>query len=164
VPHDGKGGLLCGVGEVSLNSIAVARRLSFLSALVEVGAFAFLATELNDVAEGAIGGVADQPKTTATVGAPLHAILPSLQFCNPPERRANAATLRDVAHIRVSSVIRIAGPADHADHNPADLKNERITSAHRTADRRGEPVADVSIPSGYGGESRSVIRRAKHAD
>jgi hypothetical protein len=53
------------------------------SSLVEVGALAFLATELDDAAEGAIGGVADQPKTTATVGAPLHAILPSLQFCNP---------------------------------------------------------------------------------
>jgi hypothetical protein len=48
----------------------------FRSALVEEGAFAFLATELDDAAEGAIGGVADQPKATATVGAPLHAILP----------------------------------------------------------------------------------------
>jgi len=82
------GTLLCDVGEVSLTSIPGARRLCFLSALVEVGGFAFLAAELDDVAEGAIGGVADQPKTTATVGAPLHAILPSLQFLNPPERRA----------------------------------------------------------------------------
>jgi hypothetical protein len=61
--------------------------MCFLSPLVEVGGFAFLAAELDDVAEGAIGGVADQPKTTATVGAPLHAVLPSLQFFNPPERR-----------------------------------------------------------------------------
>ena len=44
--------------------------------LAEVGAFAFLATELDDAAEGAIGGVADQSKATATMGAPLHAILP----------------------------------------------------------------------------------------
>jgi hypothetical protein len=42
----------------------------FLSPLVEVGTFAFLATELDDAAESARGGVADQPKTTATVGAP----------------------------------------------------------------------------------------------
>src|ERR1700720_230573 len=84
------------------------RRMCFLSALVEVGALAFLATELDDVAEGAIGGVADQPKTTATVGAPLHAILPSLQFCNTAERRSNAAgrcTFGRCFHIRASSVI-----------------------------------------------------------
>src|ERR1700730_11711331 len=71
----------------------------FLSELVEVSAFAFLAAELDDAAEGAIGGVADQPKTTATAGAPLHAILPSLQFANPPDdartRRADVL-LRDV--------------------------------------------------------------------
>jgi hypothetical protein len=57
--------------------------MCFLSPLVEVGTFAFLATELDDAAESAMGGVADQPKTTATVGAPLHAILPSLRFLNP---------------------------------------------------------------------------------
>jgi hypothetical protein len=62
--------------------------MCLLSPLVEVGTFAFLATELDDAAESAMGGVADQPKTTATVGAPLHAILPSLQSFNPPERRA----------------------------------------------------------------------------
>jgi hypothetical protein len=61
--------------------------MCLLSPLVEVGTFAFLATELDDAAESAMGGVADQPKTTATVGAPLHAILPSLQSFNPPERR-----------------------------------------------------------------------------
>jgi hypothetical protein len=86
---------------VRLTSIEIARRLCFLhrSSLVEVGALAFLATELDDAAEGAIGGVADQPKTTATVGAPLHAILPSLQFCNPLNgalRRRVDVLLRDV--------------------------------------------------------------------
>src|ERR1700720_2708094 len=86
------------------------RRMCFLSALVEVGASAFLAAELDDVAEGAIGGVADQPKTTATVGAPLHAILPSLQFCNPPKGHSNAASrcaFARCSHLRVSSMIRI---------------------------------------------------------
>jgi hypothetical protein len=73
--------LLRRVGEVGVTSIKGARRrLCFLSALVEVAAFAFLATKLDDAAEGAIGGVADQAKTTATVGAPLHAILPPSNF------------------------------------------------------------------------------------
>ena len=64
--------------------------MCFLSPLVEVGTFAFLATELDDAAESAMGGVADQPKTTATVGAPLHAILPSLRIFNPPDDAASA--------------------------------------------------------------------------
>jgi hypothetical protein len=99
--------------------------MCFLSPLVEVGTFAFLAAELDDAAESAIGSVADQPKTTVTVGAPLHAILPFLQFFNPPERRANAvsrSTFAWCSHIRVSGVIRIPGTADYADHN-ADLEN-----------------------------------------
>jgi hypothetical protein len=79
------------VGEVGVTAIKGARRrVYFLSALVEVAAFAFLATKLDDAAEGAIGGVADQAKTTATVGAPLHAILPSLQFCNLPDSYRSA--------------------------------------------------------------------------
>jgi len=100
--------------------------LRFLSTLIEVGAFAFLAAELNNAAEGAIGGVPDQPKTTATVGAPLHAILRSLQSCNPPERRSNATsrcTFARCSRIRVSGVIRIPDPADKAADNPADLTN-----------------------------------------
>ena len=56
-------------GEVGVTSNKGARRrLCYLSALVEVAAGAFLATELDDVAEGAIGGVADQPKTTRDSG------------------------------------------------------------------------------------------------
>jgi hypothetical protein len=80
--------LLRGLGEVRLTSIAVARRLCFISALVEEGAFAFLATELDDAAKGAIGGVADQAKTTATVGAPFHAILPCSRYTRTTRRRA----------------------------------------------------------------------------
>src|ERR1700730_2917750 len=69
----------------------------FLSELVEVSAFAFLATELDDVAEGAIGGVADQPKTTATPGAPLHAILASLAICQSTRTTQRVdVLLRDV--------------------------------------------------------------------
>jgi hypothetical protein len=77
--------------------------------LVEVGAFAFLATELDDAAEGAIGGVADQSKATATMGAPLHAILP---LCNSAIDPIDAPTseamcLLRCSDIRVASVIRI---------------------------------------------------------
>src|SRR5580700_1635722 len=92
------------------------RHRSAAPELVEVGAFAFLATELDDAAEGVIGGVADQSKATATMGAPLHAILP---LCNSAIHPIDTLTgeamyLLRCSDIRVSSVIRIADPVDVA--------------------------------------------------